>query len=163
MIFNPRPLDLGIASIGEDVVAEGVLLAVMLVKATVRGAIDEVVLRQNMRRSLVEVDAPSAILQARDVVEAVEADDRTFLVAQGINTAHIAEYWRLAVGSHADVMDVIVLDDVPRGRRLCIAPSPTDGYARIPESMNVVMGNRIVVRLADPNGHTTRKQVAAVA
>ena len=162
MLFNARPLDLGIAPEGEDVVAEDVLLAVVLVEASMRRAIDEVVLGQDVCGAFVEIDAPAAILKGRHVVEAVEADDRAFLVAQSIDAAHVAENRRFVIGFHADVMDMVVLHDVPLGRRPAIAPGPADGNTGVPEAVNVVVGDRVVVRLADPQGYATGKQVAAV-
>src|SRR5208283_1788154 len=155
MVLDARSADLGVTVEGDDIVAEGVLLAVMLVKTAVRRAIDEVVFGKNVRRSLVEIDAPPAVLQGAHIVETVEANDRAFLVPERIDAGHVAEKRLRAVGFHADVVDVIVLDDIPLGRRLRVTPSPTAGNRRVPEAMDVVVGNGVVVRLADPDRHAT--------
>ena len=42
------------------------------------------------------------------------------------------------------------------------SPSPADRDASVPEAMNVVMGDEVVVRLADPDGDATGELIAAV-
>src|SRR6185437_6048134 len=61
VVFHASALDLVVATKGDDVVAKDVFLAVMLVEAAVRGAVDEIVFCQDMRRSLVEIDPPTAV------------------------------------------------------------------------------------------------------
>jgi len=54
---RPGALDLVIAREGEDVVADGVGRAVVLVKSAVGGAIDDVALGQDAAAAFVKVDA----------------------------------------------------------------------------------------------------------
>src|SRR5665213_3631187 len=62
VVFETGTLDLGIAAQGEDVIADDVVLAVVLVEAAVGGATDEIILGENIGGSLVEVDAPAPVL-----------------------------------------------------------------------------------------------------
>ena len=155
VILNARALDLGVAAKREDVVADCVFPAVMLMKPAVRGAVDQIVLGDQMRGPLVKVNSPAAVLEGRDVVKPVEADQRALLIAQCIDAGHVAEDRLESVGFDADVVDVVVFHRIAlRGRRT-VAPGPADRDARIPEAVDVVVRDEVVVRLADPEGHAT--------
>ena len=59
-------------------------------------------------------------------MEAIEANQRSILIAQGINGAHIAEDRRFALGLYANVMHVVVFDDVVLRGGGAVTPSPAD-------------------------------------
>src|SRR5206468_13050030 len=59
--FDSRALKLLVSPEGENVVPNGIGLAIMLVKPAVGGAIDDIALRQNAAAALVEIDPPAAV------------------------------------------------------------------------------------------------------
>src|ERR1035437_5965548 len=61
-------LNLVVAREGEDVVAEDVRLTVVLVKPAMRRAVNDIVLGQDAAAAFVEVDAPAAVANGRDVM-----------------------------------------------------------------------------------------------
>ena len=75
-------LNLVVMRESEDVVPDDVGLAIVLVEPAVSRAIDDVVLGQDAAAAFVEVDAPAAIADARDVMPQVAADDRARLLAE---------------------------------------------------------------------------------
>lgn len=97
MFLRAGTLDLQIASEGEDVVADGVFLSIMLVEATVGRVIDDVLLREYVCASFIEINPPSAIMKSGDIVEEVQPDDCSRLNSQRINSSHIAEDGTIAV------------------------------------------------------------------
>ena len=131
-------------------------------KAAVRGAIDDVLFGQDVRGALVEINSPAAIFDAGRVVEEVVADDRALLLAQRVDAAHVVQEGFVAVGLEPDVVHVVVLDDVAPRRRLHVAPRPADGDSAVPETVNVVVGDEVAGRLADPQGDATGEETAAV-
>jgi len=55
MVFDARPLDLRIPAEGKDIISDDIITAVMLMKSAVRGAVDQVVLGQNVGCAFVEI------------------------------------------------------------------------------------------------------------
>src|SRR6266542_3042575 len=87
--FFSRALQLCFAAEGEEVVTDDVVLAVMLMEAAVAGAIDQVVLSDDVRTALVEVDTPAPVAVAGDVVENVRANHRAGLDAQRVDATQV--------------------------------------------------------------------------
>ena len=114
----------------------------MLVKTTVRGAINKVVFSDLVAAALIKVNPEAAITQAGDVVPEVVADDGSGLFAKRVDAAHVAQDRAIAVGQHANMMNVVELDNVVVGRRRAVTPRPTDGYTRVIEIVNQIIASK---------------------
>src|SRR5882672_12771535 len=66
--FDARALNLLVAAERKDVVADEIRFAVVLMKAAVGSAINQVALGQNAAGAFVEIDSPAAVTVARDVM-----------------------------------------------------------------------------------------------
>ena len=157
MIFQPRGLDLLLLALGEDVVPQHVLLAVVLVEAAGLGAVDEVVLEEDARAAFIGIHAPAAVGIGIDVVEDVVADHGAFGGAERIDAAHVAQQ------APAQVMDVVEGERVPFGQALVVAPRPAGGNAGVEEVGDFVVRDRVVAALPDPHAHGTGENPPAVA
>jgi hypothetical protein len=71
MLLDARRLDLVQLAEGQDVVADDVLAAVVLVEAARLDAVDQVVFEQDARAAFVGVQPPAAVRIGVDVVEHV--------------------------------------------------------------------------------------------
>ncbi len=156
MIFQPRGLDLLFLAVGQDVVPQHVLLAVVLVEAAGLGAVDEVVLEENAGAAFVGIHSPAAVGIGIDVVEDVVADDGAFGGAERVDAAHVAQQ------APAEVMDVIEGERVPFGQALAVAPRPAGGDAGVEEVGDFVVRDAVVAALPDPHAHGAGKDPAAV-
>src|SRR5205085_1448213 len=105
--LGARALDLGISPEGTDAVAHDILSPIVLVEPAVSGAVDEVVLDQDIAAALVEVDAPAAVAEPGDVVEGVGPNDRSRLDAEGVDAAHIAQDRAIAIRPDTDVVHLV--------------------------------------------------------
>ena len=88
--FDARALELMVAREREHIVPDHVRFAVMLVKASVRRAINYVAFSQNPTASFIEIDSPAAITRCRNVMPKVVDDSGAGLLAQRIDAAHVA-------------------------------------------------------------------------
>ena len=69
MIFGARALKLLDLSLGEDVVANDVLSAVMLMETARHGPIDEIVGHGDVGRAFIRVEAPPAVIERVDIMD----------------------------------------------------------------------------------------------
>ena len=157
VLLDARPLQLAVHAEGEDVVADDVFAAVVLVVAAGLGVVDEVVLHHDAGAALVVVQPPAAVIVGIDVVDDVVADGGAGRGAEGVDAAHVAQH------APAEVMDVVELDLVVVGRAGRVAPSPADGNARVAEIGDVVVRDLVVGAVADPHAHRAAVEVAAGA
>ena len=141
---------------GQHVVPHDVVAAVMLVEGTVFNPIDDVVFHQDIGTPFVGVESPTAVRIRDDVVDPVPAKHRARRKAQAIDAAHVAEL------SPAEMVNVVVLDQVVMGRRRGISPTPADRNPRIEEVANLVVTDRISRASADPHTHAGVIHLAAV-
>ena len=144
MVFGAGALELVVAGEGEDVVAEEVGFAVVLMEAAVGGAIDDVAFGQNAAAAFIEIDAPTAVAEAGDVMPEIVANGSAGLFAQGIDAAHVAEDRAVAVGFDADMVDMVELDGVVAGAGVAVAPGPANRDAGVVEVMDQIMGQEVV-------------------
>src|SRR5206468_3352191 len=66
------------------------------------------------------------------------------------------------IAFYTNVIDVIVLNQIALRGGFSVAPRPAHRNSGVPEAVNVVVGNRVIMRLADPHGDATGKKIAAV-
>src|SRR5882762_5929950 len=121
MRLGPGAHQLIFLSEGEDVVANDVFPAVMLVKSGALAAIDQIVLQQDSGATLICVETPSPVGESVDVVNQVVANDGARLRAERVNGAHVAQ------PGLADMMHMVELDNISTAGRFAIAPGPSDG------------------------------------
>jgi len=126
---------------GEDVVAYDIFASVMLVEAGALGAIDDIVLPNDIRAAFIRIQTPAAVGEGVDVVDQIVADDGAALDAQCIDSAHVAEH------KLADVVHVIELDDIFAAGRLLVAPVPADRNRRVIEIVDMVVRDAIAAAL----------------
>jgi len=109
--------------VGEDVVSDEVVTAVVDVESAGFGVDDDVVFDDPAGRAFVEVDAPAAVAAGADVADAVVVHVAAGLFAEGVDSAHVGELFL------ADLGDVVVGDVVVVGGGIGKAPTPADGDA----------------------------------
>jgi hypothetical protein len=147
---------LALAAVDQDVIADDVLLAVVLMEAAVLGVVDEVVLEENAGGALVGVQPPAAIGIGVDVVEDVARDDRPLGRPERVNAAHVAEE------APAEVVDAIVREEVSLAGGLAVAPAPAGGDAAVEQVGDLVVGDPVVAALAHPDADRAGENVTAV-
>ena len=158
MGFDARALQLAVLAEGENVVANDVFAAVVLVVAAGFGVIDEIVLHRDAGAALVVVQAPAAAPEKVvrvNVVDDVVADRGAGRGAQGVYAAHIAQY------APANMMNVVELDLVVMCRTRLIAPAPADGNTCIAKIGNVVMRDSVVGATSNPHTYRTAVEMPA--
>ena len=140
-------VDLVVAPQGEDVVARHEVLPVVNAQPGGRRAVGDVVFDEDLRASLVGVDAAGAgaFFPVPDVVDQVAAYDRAGRYAERVDPAHVAEL------AGTDVVHVVVLDAVAVGLGRGVAPTPAAGDARVVQVADLVMRDDVVAALADPH------------
>src|SRR5438309_6692441 len=131
----------------EDVVAQNIFATVMLMKARALAAINDVALQDNSAAAFVGVEAPAAISEGVHVVDEVVANDRPRLRAECVDRAHVAQ------PKLADVVQMVVLDQVGPARRFAITPRPADGDGGVVKVMNVIVRDAISAALQNDNAH----------
>ena len=89
-------------------------------------------------------------------MDAVVAEPRAGREAQAVDPAHVAEL------APAEVVDVVVLDQVVMGGRGGVSPTPADRDARVEEVADLVVVDLVVRASADPDADARVVDVAAV-
>ncbi len=151
VVLGPTALELVITGEGEDIVLHGVRFTVMLMKTAVRSAVNDVVLGEDPAATFVKIDTPSPITDSRGIVPKVVADNRARLLAEGIDTRHIAQNRTVPIRTYPDMMDMVEFDDVVAGESRTVAPGPANADPGVVKVVNVVMAKPIARRLSDPN------------
>jgi len=147
MLLHPCGLDLIQFAKGQDIVADDVFFAVVLVESAGLSIVDQVVLQNDAGAALIGVESPAAVGISVDVVKDVIADDSPFRWSQRINSAHVTEH-RLS-----DMVHVVEADGVAFSQALGVAPAPADRNSRIEKVADVVMRDGIVAALPDPDAY----------
>src|SRR6266513_2681895 len=80
-----------------------------------------------------------------------DAQDCSFLDAERVNPAHIAQH------ALADVVEMIELDEVVPTRRFLIAPVPSNGDGGVVKVVNVIVRDVILAALENDNTHRRRE------
>jgi len=91
---------------GEDVVSDDVFAAIVHVEGFAVHVVRDVVFDDHVGAAGVEINAPSTIAVAFDVVDEIVSDDGAGLNSQHVNPAHIVD------NSFPQMMDVIPCDQV---------------------------------------------------
>ena len=120
MLLLSASHQLMLASQGENIIPDDVLLPVMLMKSGALGSIDNILFQQDMRAAFVRVQAPPSVGKRIHIVNQIIANDRALLDSQGIDRPHVAE------DPLPDVMQMIVFDDVVVARAGLVAPGPAE-------------------------------------
>ena len=71
MRFGPGALELMVAREGKDVIANHIGLAVMLMEAAVRGAVNQIAFCHDAAAAFVKVNAPAAIANGSNIMPKV--------------------------------------------------------------------------------------------
>ncbi len=157
VLFDASGLDLVVFGEGEDVVADDIFFAVVLVEAAGFGAVNDVIFHMDSGGAFVGVESPAAVAPGVDIVHDVVADGGTFGGAQGVDAAHIAE------DAPADMVDMIKVDLIAFGEAFGIAPAPADRNPGVAEIGDFVVDNAVVGAVADPDSDGAGVDMAAVA
>ena len=144
---------------GEDVVAEHVLLAVVLVHGAVAAALHEVRGEHDAVRPLVRVESPRGRARAGiavHVVHPVAHHLAARAVAERVEAAHVREH------APADVVDAVERDAVAAHHRGTVPPRPAHRDARVAEVADVVVLHRAVVHVPEPHADRAVEEAPAV-
>ena len=150
MRFGPRDRDLTFFAEGEDVVADQILLAIMLVKPSIANVIDQVILKSDAGAAFVGIQPPSAVARRIDVVNHVVTDTGTFRRSERVHGPHVAE------DPIADVVQVVPFDGIAFRSALGVTPSPADRDGGIEKVCDVAMGDGVVGAVSDPDADRAR-------
>src|SRR5262245_53406609 len=141
MLFLARAHKLVFRAEGENVVADIIVAAVMLVKPGAFAPVNHVVFEYDVRAPFVGVKSPTPVGVRSHVVNQIVAQDRPLLDSQGVNAAHVAEH------ALAYIMQMIELDDVVVTGRFLITPIPSHRNGRVIKVMNVIVRDSIPAAL----------------
>src|SRR5258706_13494214 len=100
----------------EDIVPKDVFLAVMLMKARALAPENDVAFEHNARASFVGIKAPTSVRERIDVMNQIVSHHRSGLRAKHVNGPHVTE------SAQPDMVEVIILDQVPVAGRFTISP-----------------------------------------
>ncbi len=145
-------MNLAVHAVGQNIIADDVVAAVVLVVSARLHAIDQVVFQHNAGTPFVIVQTPttSAVTVVRiDVVDNVVADRGPFSQSQRVNASHITQ------DAPAQVMDMIELNHVVGRDGGCVAPTPTNRNTGVEVIADVVVSHLIVPAVANPHANRT--------
>src|SRR5438552_295881 len=97
MRFGSSALKLMVAREREDVIAHNIRFAVMLMKASVSRAIDDIVFGEDAAAAFIKINSPPAVANTGNIVPEIVSDDRPGLIAKGVNATHVAQGWTITV------------------------------------------------------------------
>lgn len=149
MWFGAGEGDLSFFAVGEDIVFDDIVPAVVLMEGSVADPVDEVVLEKDAGAALVGVKAPSTIAGGEDIVDVVVPDDRSFGLPEGVNSAHVAE------DAVADMMEVVVFDTIAFGIAGSVSPNPTGGDGGVVKVGDIAVANDVIAAASDPDAGGT--------
>lgn len=104
----------------------------MHVVERILGVVDDVALDEDAARSLVIVDAHAAVDARVDTVDQVVADFRAGLRAEQVDGPHIGK------NPLADVMDVVVFDEIALDTGEVVTPAPAHGNPCVVSVVDVI-------------------------
>ena len=157
MRLDAGTLHLRFGAEGEDIVANHVFAAVVLMEPGALDVVNQVVFHHDAGAAFVGIEPPSAVVVGINVVDVVVAHGGAWLGAQGVNAAHIAQH------APTEVVDVVELDLVVVAIAGSISPAPADGNAGVAEIADVVVRHLVIGTLTDPHAHRAAVQVPARA
>ncbi len=146
---------LGRAIESEDVVLRPDIMVVVRKEGAVLAAVYDVVLDQQVVAAFIQVNPPPTVVSSPHIMHPIVTDQRVGRAA-GVNGPQIAEH------PLADVMDVIVFDEIARGMAWSKILDRANGYARVEQIVNVVVNNPIVGIVPHEHPHRFRSHPAAV-
>ena len=148
VVFDAAADDLVVEAERQDVVVEVVIATVMLMDAAELHVVDEIESLLDFGAAFVGIEAPAAcaiIIIGIDVVDVVVGDGRAVGTAERIDAAHVGE------DALADIVDVVVVDMVTMGDGIAVAPCPAHGDACVEEVADIVVRQRVVAGMSDPD------------
>jgi hypothetical protein len=154
VVLHACRLDLVEFAESEDVIADDVFFAVMLMEAAVLYVVNEVVFHSDSRAALVGIQSPSAVSIGVYVMDHVVADCRPFGRAERIYAPHVTEY------AVSDMVHVVVIDFVAFCKTFGVPPAPTYGNSRVVEIADIIVSDLVVTALSNPDSDGTWKDVA---
>lgn len=120
-----------------------------------------IVMDVDIARTLVGVDAPTAVVPGIDVFNHVVGDDGAARLTQMVDAAHVGEQ------SLSDVADMVIGDVVVHRRafvaRFVVAPLPAAGDAAVVEIIDVVAADDAVVCIEKDDAYGAGIDAAAPA
>src|SRR5207249_3677455 len=140
----------------KNVISQNIFAPVMLMKSSALTPVDDVALKNNSAAPFIRVKAPAAVRERVDVVNEIIADHRAGLRAECVDRAHIAE------PKLADIVQMIVLDQIGATGRLAITPRPADRDGGVIEIMNVIVHDAIGPALQNHYADGRRVDLAEV-
>ena len=107
-------------------------------------AVDKVLLDEHVAAALVEINPPSAVFDAGNIMKRISADNRAIPSAQRVNSAHVAENRFGIAGLRDNVMNHILLDNIPAVEQRAVAPAPTERNVAVEEMADLIACDRVV-------------------
>ena len=117
----------------------------MLVERLTAHLIADVVLRNDVRTTFIEIDPPPAIVILFHIVNEVAVDLRPRLNTESVDPAHIAH------DTFSQVVDQIFLNLVVLGHVLRISPDPATGDAGIGHVVDMIVADGVVAGVNGQN------------
>ena len=145
----------GLPAKGENVVADGIGRAIMLMEHIIAAVIADVVFHGDPGSALVQIQAPATVVFGAYIVDQVPGDHGAGLPPQYIHAAHIRQH------AHAQMMDVVLYDPVVVGQIVSITPYPAAGDAAVVQITDVTMLHRAMVGMHDQ--HAAGGKIPAAA
>ena len=143
-------------AVGENIVFDHVVLAVVLVQATTLAAVRQIVAHHDTGAALVHIETPSAVAIRVDIVDHVALHAGAGRHAESIDGTHVGEY------APSQVVDMVIgYQIVNRGTR-CVAPHPAHRYTRVAHVGYLVVGNAVVGRMEEHHTTGAGEEQAAV-
>ena len=116
MVLDARCLYLVELAKGEDIVANDIFFAVVLVEAACLNVVDQIIFHHDSGAALVGIESPAAVGVGIDIVKDVVSDDGALRRPKRINPAHVTEH------TPADMVHVIEADVISFSQTFAIAP-----------------------------------------
>jgi hypothetical protein len=110
----------------KNVISQNIGFAVVLMKPAMGRSVNHIALDQDAAAAFVEVNPPTPVTKSGDVVPKVIDDPGSRLFPQRVDAPHIAKDWAITIRLHADVMNVVLFDQIIPGGSRAISPGPSD-------------------------------------
>src|SRR5690242_10825859 len=136
---------------GEDVIADDIVTAVMLVETRAFAVMNDVVFQQDVCAAFVRVESPAAVGERVYIVNQIISQDGSLLDSERVDAPHVAQH------ALADVVQMIELNHVVAAGSFLITPVPAHRNGSVVEIMDVIVRDVIVPALKDDDADSRRK------
>ena len=155
-ILAPAYCNLALFAERENIIAHDILAAEMQVIGLAVDIVADIVFYHDMRRALVAVYSPAAVIALFDIIDDIAAHRGAGLHAQHVYAAHIGE------NALAQVVDKVFLDTVIAAYGIAVAPYPPDRHGAVEHVVDMIMHNFVCIGIEQRNSHGTEKNMAGV-